>query len=164
MIHFQAHELSSALYKEDRCENGFFIRRIYVCIHLTQSRYAQNVRRNEDYYEEKQINYYDENRTYNTRWFMNLYKNDEYGRAVDYASRDKIVIDNIQDNELDESIAVAEYYNAEFYKNVYKTMGNTQKLKQMEEQSDMALKRMGSLSILKQKIDSIVNVPDRQTK
>lgn len=61
-------------------------------------------------------------------------------------------------------IAVAEYYNAEFYKNVYKTMGNTQKLKQMEEQSDMALKRMGSLSILKQKIDSIVNVPDRQTK
>ena len=54
--------------------------------------------------------------------------------------------------------------NAEFYKNVYKTMGNTQKLKQMEEQSDMALKRMGSLSILKQKIDSIVNVPDRQTK
>jgi hypothetical protein len=104
-------------------------------------------------------NYNDENRTYNTRWFMNLYKNDEYGRAVDYASRDKIVIDNIQDNELDESIAVAEYY-----KNVYKTMGNTQKLKQMEEQSDMALKRMGSLSILKQKIDSIVNVPDRQTK
>ena len=102
-------------------------------------------------------NYNDENRTYNTRWFMNLYKNDEYGR-------DKIVIDNIQDNELDESIAVAEYYNAEFYKNVYKTMGNTQKLKQMEEQSDMALKRMGSLSILKQKIDSIVNVPDRQTK
>lgn len=101
---------------------------------------------------------------HNTRWFMNLYKNDEYGRAVDYASRDKIVIDNIQDNELDESIAVAEYYNAEFYKNVYKTMGNTQKLKQMEEQSDMALKRMGSLSILKQKIDSIVNVPDRQTK
>ena len=89
-------------------------------------------------------NYNDENRTYNTRWFMNLYKNDEYGRAVDYASRDKIVIDNIQDNELDESIAVAEYYN--------------------EEQSDMALKRMGSLSILKQKIDSIVNVPDRQTK
>ena len=89
-------------------------------------------------------NYNDENRTYNTRWFMNLYKNDEYGRAVDYASRDKIVIDNIQDNELDESIAVAEYYNAEFYKNVYKTMGNTQKLKQMEEQSDMALKRMGS--------------------
>ena len=78
-------------------------------------------------------NYNDENRTYNTRWFMNLYKNDEYGRAVDYASRDKIVIDNIQDNELDESIAVAEYYNAEFYKNVYKTMGNTQKLKQMEE-------------------------------
>ena len=109
-------------------------------------------------------NYNDENRTYKTRWFMNLYKNDEYGRAVDYASRDKIVIDNIQDNELDESIAVAEYYNAEFYKNVYKTMGNTQKLKQMEEQSDMALKRMGSLSILKQKIDSIVNVPDRQTK
>lgn len=109
-------------------------------------------------------NYNDENRTYNTRWFMNLYKNDEYGRAVDYASRDKIVIDNIQDNELDESIAVAEYYNAEFYKNVYKTMGNTQKLKQMEEKSDMALKRMGSLSILKQKIDSIVNVPDRQTK
>lgn len=109
-------------------------------------------------------NYNDENRTDNTRWFMNLYKNDEYGRAVDYASRDKIVIDNIQDNELDESIAVAEYYNAEFYKNVYKTMGNTQKLKQMEEQSDMALKRMGSLSILKQKIDSIVNVPDRQTK
>ena len=109
-------------------------------------------------------NYNDENRTYNARWFMNLYKNDEYGRAVDYASRDKIVIDNIQDNELDESIAVAEYYNAEFYKNVYKTMGNTQKLKQMEEQSDMALKRMGSLSILKQKIDSIVNVPDRQTK
>ena len=109
-------------------------------------------------------NYNDENRTYNTRWFMNMYKNDEYGRAVDYASRDKIVIDNIQDNELDESIAVAEYYNAEFYKNVYKTMGNTQKLKQMEEQSDMALKRMGSLSILKQKIDSIVNVPDRQTK
>lgn len=109
-------------------------------------------------------NYNDENRTYNTRWFMNLYKNDEYGRAVDYASRDKIVIDNIQDNELDESIAVAEYYNAEFYKNVYKTMGNTQKLKQVEEQSDMALKRMGSLSILKQKIDSIVNVPDRQTK
>ena len=109
-------------------------------------------------------NYNDENRTYNTRWFMNLYKNDEYGRAVDYASRDKIVIDNIQDNELDESIAVAEYYNAEFYKNVYKTMGNTQKLKQMEEQSDMALKRMGSLSILKQKIDSIVNVPERQTK
>ena len=109
-------------------------------------------------------NYNDENRTYNTRWFMNLYKNDEYGRAVDYASRDKIVIDNIQDNELDESIAVAEYYNAEFYKNVYKTMGNTQKLKQMEEQSDMALKRMGSLSILKQKIDSIVNVHDRQTK
>ena len=109
-------------------------------------------------------NYNDENRTYNTRWFMNLYKNDEYGRAVDYASRDKIVIDNIQDNELGESIAVAEYYNAEFYKNVYKTMGNTQKLKQMEEQSDMALKRMGSLSILKQKIDSIVNVPDRQTK
>lgn len=109
-------------------------------------------------------NYNDENRTYNTRWFMNLYKNDEYGRAVDYASRDKIVIDNIQDNELDESIAVAEYYNAEFYKNVYKTMGNTQKLKQMGEQSDMALKRMGSLSILKQKIDSIVNVPDRQTK
>lgn len=109
-------------------------------------------------------NYNDENRTYNTRWFMNLYKNDEYGRAVDYASRDKIVIDNIQDNELDESIAVAEYYNAEFYKNVYKTMGNTQKLKQMEEQSDMALKRMGSLSILKQKIDSIINVPDRQTK
>ena len=109
-------------------------------------------------------NYNDENRTNNTRWFMNLYKNDEYGRAVDYASRDKIVIDNIQDNELDESIAVAEYYNAEFYKNVYKTMGNTQKLKQMEEQSDMALKRMGSLSILKQKIDSIVNVPDRQTK
>lgn len=109
-------------------------------------------------------NYNDENRTYNTRWFMNLYKNDEYGRAVDYASRDKIVIDNIQDNELDESIAVAEYYNAEFYKNVYKTMGNTQKLKQMEEQSDMALKRMGSLSILKQKIDSIVSVPDRQTK
>lgn len=109
-------------------------------------------------------NYNDESRTYNTRWFMNLYKNDEYGRAVDYASRDKIVIDNIQDNELDESIAVAEYYNAEFYKNVYKTMGNTQKLKQMEEQSDMALKRMGSLSILKQKIDSIVNVPDRQTK
>ena len=109
-------------------------------------------------------NYNDENRTYNTRWFMNLYKNDEYGRAVDYASRDKIVIDNIQDNELDESIAVAEYYNAEFYKNVYKTMGNTQKLKQMEEQSDMALKRMGSLSILKQKIDSIVNVPGRQTK
>lgn len=109
-------------------------------------------------------NYNDENRTYNTRWFMNLYKNDEYGRAVDYASRDKIVIDNIQDNELDESIAVAEYYNAEFYKNVYKTIGNTQKLKQMEEQSDMALKRMGSLSILKQKIDSIVNVPDRQTK
>ena len=109
-------------------------------------------------------NYNDENRTYNTRWFMNLYKNDEYGRAVDYASRDKIVIDNIQDNELDESMAVAEYYNAEFYKNVYKTMGNTQKLKQMEEQSDMALKRMGSLSILKQKIDSIVNVPDRQTK
>lgn len=109
-------------------------------------------------------NYNDENRTYNTRWFMNLYKNDEYGRAVDYASRDKIVIDNIQDNELDESIAVAEYYNAEFYKNVYKTMGNTQKLTQMEEQSDMALKRMGSLSILKQKIDSIVNVPDRQTK
>ena len=109
-------------------------------------------------------NYNDENRTYNTRWFMNLYKNDEYGRAVDYASRDKIVIDNIQDNELDESIAVAEYYNAEFYKNVYKTMGNTQKLKQMEEQSDMALKRMGSLSILKQKIDIIVNVPDRQTK
>lgn len=109
-------------------------------------------------------NYNDENRTYNTRWFMNLYKNDEYGRAVDYASRDKIVIDNIQDNELDESIAVAEYYNAEFYKNVYKTMGNTQKLKQMEEQSDMALKRMGSLSILKQKIDNIVNVPDRQTK
>lgn len=106
-------------------------------------------------------NYNDENRTYNTRWFMNLYKNDEYGRAVDYASRDKIVIDNIQDNELDESIAVAEYYNAEFYKNVYKTMGNTQKLKQMEEQSDMALKRMGSLLILKQKIDSIVNVPDR---
>ena len=87
-------------------------------------------------------NYNDENRTYNTRWFMNLYKNDEYGRAVDYASRDKIVIDNIQDNELDESIAVAEYYNAEFYKNVYKTMGNTQKLKQMEEQSDMALKRI----------------------
>ena len=37
-------------------------------------------------------------------------------------ARDKIVIDNIQDNELDESIAVAEYYNAEFYKNVYKTM------------------------------------------
>ena len=97
------------------------------------------MRRNEDYYERKQINYYgynivifvvlnaamiiavaenynDENRTYNTRWFMNLYKNDEYGRAVDYASRDKIVIDNIQDNELDESIAVAEYYNAEFYK------------------------------------------------
>ena len=37
-------------------------------------------------------NYNDENRTYNTRWFMNLYKNDEYGRAVDYASRDKIVI------------------------------------------------------------------------
>lgn len=109
-------------------------------------------------------NYNDENRTYNTRWFMNLYKNDEYGKAVDYASRDKLVIDNIQDNELDESIAVAEYYNAEFYKNVYKTMGNTQKLKQMEEQSDMALKRMGSLSILKQKIDSIVNVPDRQTK
>lgn len=109
-------------------------------------------------------NYNDENRTYNTRWFMNLYKNDEYGRAVDYASRDKIVIDNIQDNELDESIAVAEYYNAEFYKNVYKTMGNMQKLKQMEEQSDMALKRMGSLSILKQKIDSIVNVPDMQTK
>lgn len=109
-------------------------------------------------------NYNDENRTYNTRWFMNLYKNDEYGRAVDYASRDKIVIDNIQHNELDESIAVAEYYNAEFYKNVYKTMGNTQKLTQMEEQSDMALKRMGSLSILKQKIDSIVNVPDRQTK
>lgn len=109
-------------------------------------------------------NYNDENRTYNTRWFMNLYKNDEYGRAVDYASRDKIVIDNIQDNELYESIAVAEYYNAEFYKNVYKTMENTQKLKQMEEQSDMALKRMGSLSILKQKIDSIVNVPDRQTK
>ena len=109
-------------------------------------------------------NYNVENRKYNTRWFMNLYKNDEYGRAVDYASRDKIVIDNIQDNELDESIAVAEYYNAEFYNNVYKTMGNTQKLKQMEEQSDMALKRMGSLSILKQKIDSIVNVPDRQTK
>ena len=49
-------------------------------------------------------NYNDENRTYNTRWFMNLYKNDEYGRAVDYASRDKIVIDNIQDNELDESM------------------------------------------------------------
>ena len=109
-------------------------------------------------------NYIDENMTNNTRLFLNLYMNDEYGMAVDYASRDKIVIDNIQDNELDESIAVAEYYNAEFYKIVYKTMGNTQKLKQMEEQSDMALKRMGSLSILKQKIDSIVNVPDRQTK
>ena len=36
--------------------------------------------------------------------------------------------------------------------------------KKRGEQSDMALKRMGSLSILKQKIDSIVNVPDRQTK
>ncbi len=44
------------------------------------------------------------------------------------------------------------------------TQKGLQKLKQMEEQSDMALKRMGSLSILKQKIDSIVNVPDRQTK
>ena len=65
---------------------------------------------------------------------------------------------------MDDCIAFAEYYNAEFYKNVFKFMGNMQKLKQMEEQSDMALKRMGSLSILTQKIDSIVNVPDRQTK
>ena len=117
-------------------KNGFFIRRIYVCIQFdTKPICAKMCAGMRIIMKKSRLiimdiiivilvvlnaamiiavaeNYNDENRTYNTRWFMNLYKNDEYGRAVDYASRDKIVIDNIQDNELDESIAVAEYYNA----------------------------------------------------
>ena len=31
-------------------KNRFFTREIYVCAHLTQTRYVQNMRRNEDYY------------------------------------------------------------------------------------------------------------------
>lgn len=53
-------------------------------------------------------------------------------------------------------MAVADYYKAAFYKNVYAVGKDSQKLSQMEQNMEDAQKRMGEMSPIKVKIDRML--------
>ena len=55
-----------------------------------------------------------------------------------------------------ECVAVADYYKAAFYKNVYAVGKDSQKLSQMEQNMEDAQKRMGEMSPIKVKIDRML--------
>ena len=111
------------------------------------------------------IAYVEDGNGYNRLWssyrIMGCYRNDEYGNAVDYTSRNGFVLDDNDKTDkkykdLYESMAVADYYKARFYENVYVTSGNAAKEDEMSGLADDAVKRMGSLEPLKKRIDNMI--------
>ena len=57
-----------------------------------------------------------------TYFLMKLYGEDEYGKAVDYAQKYSLKLEENKKNatqDFKECVAVADYYKAAFYKNVY---------------------------------------------
>ena len=87
-----------------------------------------------------------------TYFLMKLYGEDEYGKAVDYAQK----YSKNATQDFKECVAVADYYKAAFYKNVYAVGKDSQKLSQMEQNMEDAQKRMGEMSPIKVKIDRML--------
>ena len=103
----------------------------------------------------------DNNSLWSSYRLMECYKNGEYGKAVYYTNRNKFVLDDNDktdknDKELYESMAVADYFKAKFYRKVYETSGNSSKADSMAAMSDDAAGRMGSLAPLKKRIDNMI--------
>lgn len=103
----------------------------------------------------------DNNSLWSSYRLMECYKNGEYGKAVYYTNRNKFVLDDNDktdknDKEMYESMAVADYFKAEFYRKVYETSGNSSKADSMAVMSDDAAGRMGSLAPLKKRIDNMI--------
>ena len=103
----------------------------------------------------------DNNSLWSSYRLMECYKNGEYGKAVYYTNRNKFVLDDNDktdknDKEMYESMAVADYFKAEFYRKVYETSGNSSKADSMAAMSDDAAGRMGSLAPLKKRIDNMI--------
>lgn len=103
---------------------------------------------------------------YNQLWssyrIMDCYRNDEYGNAVDYTSRNGFILndDDRADKrykELYESMAVADYYKARFYEKVYETTGNRAKVAEMSGMAEDAVKHMDTLEPLKKRIDNMLD-------
>ena len=62
-----------------------------------------------------------------TYFLMKLYGEDEYGKAVDYAQKYSLKLEENKKNatqDFKECVAVADYYKAAFYKNVYEYLKN----------------------------------------
>ena len=100
------------------------------------------------------------NKTY---FLMKLYNEDEYGKAVDYAEKYSQKVntgnktgDKSFTDDFNECVAVADYYKAEFYKNIYMTAGDNQRVQRMIQDSQDAQKRMGEMSPIKVKIDRML--------
>ena len=94
-----------------------------------------------------------------TYFLMKLYGEDEYGKAVDYAQKYSLKLEENKKNatqDFKECVAVADYYKAAFYKNVYAVGKDSQKLSQMEQNMEDAQKRMGEMSPIKVKIDRML--------
>ncbi len=103
----------------------------------------------------------DNNSLWSSYRLMECYKNGEYGKAVNYTSRNEFILDDTKkaddsNKELYESMAVADYYKANFYRKVYGTSGNSSKADSMAQLSDDAAGRMGSLAPLKKRIDNMI--------
>ena len=89
----------------------------------------------------------------------NINGEDEYGKAVDYAQKYSLKLEENKKNatqDFKECVAVADYYKAAFYKNVYAVGKDSQKLSQMEQNMEDAQKRMGEMSPIKVKIDRML--------
>ena len=92
-----------------------------------------------------------------TYFLMKLYGED--GKAVDYAQKYSLKLEENKKNatqDFKECVAVADYYKAAFYKNVYAVGKDSQKLSQMEQNMEDAQKRMGEMSPIKVKIDRML--------
>ena len=83
-----------------------------------------------------------------TYFLMKLYGEDEYGKLEENKKN--------ATQDFKECVAVADYYKAAFYKNVYAVGKDSQKLSQMEQNMEDAQKRMGEMSPIKVKIDRML--------
>lgn len=103
----------------------------------------------------------DTTKVYDKAVIAGCFKNGEYGRAVQYTDKNRIVLNNGKADDtdiyLDECMAVSEYYRSEFFKKVYDTMNNEAKVEQMTQLSESAEKQMGSMQPLKKRIDKMLN-------
>lgn len=93
---------------------------------------------------------------------MQYLADDKYGNAADYANRDSInsqdyAMYNGRDNQLNESIAAADYYRFQLRKSVYETEGQYDKALEMQRKMDTARENMGTLSPLQKKIDAMLS-------